>query len=232
MTRRWVKEELRKNPLQNIVLGAVDYYKENKSNVSVGFVILLVIGLFVGMALRNRSKETDQASKIFTFAQNDFDRFNYKEAIKKLNDIEKKFAHTKIMPHALYFKGLSYQKQGKLDEALKSLTKCIDEHPKSTIISLARLSLAAVHEELGNYEQALSQYGFIEDNDYLKPESLAGIARIYENTGKREEALDIYKRMQSHYINTFWGNFAENRLIAFGVKPVESDSRVEDIKFE
>ena len=232
MTRKWVKDELRKNPLQNMVFGAVDYYKGNKSNISVGYVILLVIGLFVGMAVRNRIQETNQASKIFTFAQNDFDRFNYKEAINKLNDIEKKFAHTKIMPHALYFKGLSYHKQGQLDASMNSLAKCITEHPKSKIISLARLSLAAVHEEIGNTEAALSEYNLIDDNNYLKPEALAGMARIYESTGKTEEALNVYKRMQSHYINTFWGNFAENRLIAFGVKPVESDTVIEDIRYE
>lgn len=218
MTRKWVKNELKKNPVENLVVGAINYYNENKNNVFLGLVVVVVIGLFIGVAIKNRIKETMDASKLFSFAQNDFDRFNYSAAIKKFNHIEKKFQNTSIIPQVLYFKGLSYYKQGNFQQAENAFIKCINSSKRNKIISEVRLSLAMVFEDMKKYDQALEQYNMIGDNEHLNPEALTGAARIYEIMGKQGEAVDVYTKIQAHYVNTYWGNFAKLRLQALGVK--------------
>lgn len=232
MTRRWVKQELKKNPIENIVIYIVNYYTENKNNVFVGIVVVIVICLFIGVSIKNRIKETRQASKLFAFAQNDFDRFNYSAAIKKFNDIEKKFRSTSIIPQVLYFKGLSYYRQGNLQQAEDALKKCINEFKRNKILLEVRLSLAMVFEDMKKYDQAVAQYNMVDDNEYVKPEALTGAARMYEIMGKREEAMDAYTKLQAHYVNTYWGNFAKDRLSALGVKPKLSEEFLPEIDLE
>ncbi len=232
MTKKWVKEELKKNPLEIIIITTVNYFRENKNNIFVGIVAVIVVGLFAAMVIRNKVKETKEASKLFAFAQNDFDRFNYKEAIKKYSRIEKSFRNISILPQVLYFKGLSYYRQYKLELAEKELKKCIAQSGKNKIVSEARMALAAVYEDMEKFDEAINQYSMIKDSDYLKPEAFMGIARIYELMRKDEEAVEIYTKIQSHYINTYWGNFAEDRLIAFGVKSKEKDEFTPELSLE
>lgn len=219
MTRRWVRQELKKNPAANFVVVIVNYIAKNKNSVIMGFAITGLIGLFIGVVIKNRIKENKEAIRIFVFAQNDFYRFNYKEAIKKFSSIEKNFSSTKIMDQVIYFKGLSYYRQGNLEQAERTLIKSINEYKKSKIISECRLSLAVVYEDLGKNDKAFEQYDKIEENDYLRAEAMAGMARISEMTGKTDKAVDIYTRLQSHYVNTYWGKFADERLIGLGIKP-------------
>ncbi len=232
MTKKWVKEELKKNPVENIIVGLIDYFNKSKNNILAGLIVVVIIGLFIGAIIKNRIKENRNASKLLAFAQNDFDRFNYEAAIKKFNEIERNFRSSPIMHQVLYFKGLSYYRQGKLQQAEKELKKCISEFKKNKIVSEGRLSLAAVYEDMEKYEEALTQYEAIKDNEYLKPEALTGAARLYELMGKKEDAVNTYNKIQSHYINTYWGNFAKSRLSALGVKPKQSEEFSPEINLE
>jgi outer membrane protein assembly factor BamD (BamD/ComL family) len=232
MTRKWVKEELKKNPLEKVVIKAVTYTVENKNNVLIALVILIVIGLFAGMIIRNRIMEGKEAARLFAFAQNDFDRFNYQAAIDKLSNIENKFGRTSIIDQVLYLKGLAYYKKGNYEPAEKAFIKCISDHPKSKIISETRISLASVYEEAEQYMKAIQQYSGIPENDYLRPEALMGIARLHEIQGNTQEAIKAYTSLQSHYVNTYWGNFASKRLALLGVKMPKTKEFVPEIGIE
>ncbi|MFH1414831.1 MAG: tetratricopeptide repeat protein [Elusimicrobiota bacterium] len=230
MTKKWVKDELRKNRLENAVISSIKYAKENRNNIYVVIVSVIVIFLFIGVVVKNRGKETIAASKLLAFAQLDFDRFNYDAAIKKIDNIEETFKTTSVIPQALYFKGLSYYRKGNHEQAREILEKCIGFR-KNKIEPEARLSLATVCEEMGKYEDALEHYNNIKDDHYLKPEALMGMARIYELTKRTEEAIDVYTKVQSHYVNTYWGNLAGMRLYAFGIGPKETEKITPEIDF-
>jgi hypothetical protein len=91
MTRRWVKKELRKNPVRDIVVKVVKYFRSNKNNfyITVGAVVVML--LFVFVIVRNKIEDNKKASLIYAQAQSDFYRFNYKAAVQKLETIEKQF---------------------------------------------------------------------------------------------------------------------------------------------
>lgn len=221
MTKRWVKQELRKNWVKTSILKIVIFTKANKNNLLAAGVIIVVVALFVGVIIRNKIEDNRNASRIYAFAQSDFHRFNYEATINRVNEIIQNFPNVKIMDNVLYLKGLSHIKMNNLSEAKITMRKALDEHPKSKIVSQIRFALAFIYEEMEKYEEALKEYAAIPDNDYLKPESLIAEARINELQGRTQEAIRLYTRIQSHYANTFWGNFASSRLSSLGILPVQ-----------
>ncbi|MFC2091534.1 tol-pal system YbgF family protein [Elusimicrobiota bacterium] len=225
MTRKWVKNELRKNPLEKAVLGAVDYYSTNKNTVFVGIVVCIILFLFAAFALKNRIDENKKAAQLFAFAQSDYDRFNYSSAVKKLANIEKSFSTASIMPQVFYYIGLSYYKQGDADKAEEYFKKNIDRYKNNSIIDQVKLSLAFLYEDTQRYDEAIGYFQKIDDGHFLKPEALTGIARINEINQNIDEAIDIYTKLQSHYVNSYWAQFAEKRLNALGIRPkqIEDD---------
>ena len=110
------------------------------------------------------------------------------------------------------------------------LKLCDNVYDKNTEMSEFRISLAEIYEDLGKFKEALEQYKKIEEKSYLKPESIAGIARISEINGNMDEAIDHYTKLHSHYVNTYWGHFASERLAVLGVKPKEKKDYVPDIQ--
>ncbi len=221
MTKRWVKEELRKNWIKTIVLKFVTFAKENKNNLLAAGVVIIIAILFTGGIIRNKIEDNKNARRLYSIAQNDFNRFNYDAAISRLIEIEKNIPKAKIMDKVLYLKGLSHIKQDNLSEAEITMRRAVDGHPNSRIISQIRFAMAFIYEEQGNYEKALIEYAAIPDNDYLKAEALTAEARINELQGRTQEAINLYTRIQSHYINTFWGDFATSRLSALGIIPIQ-----------
>lgn len=230
MTRKWVKDELKKNPVADAVMVTAKYATDNKNNIVIGIVIIVIGILFVTVVIKNKMKETKSALRIYSFAQNDFNRFNYSSAIEKYTSIEKEFSNTSIIPQVKYFKGLSYYKQGNLQKAENILKNCLRKYKKSKIVSQVRITLGAVFEDKGEYEEALKIYSLIPDDEYLKPEALSGMARIYEIIDKKSEAVEIYTKLQSHYVNTYWGNYAKERLESFGMKL--SEKKDQSLNFE
>jgi len=221
MTRKWVKEELKKNPLENAVIKTVDYVRNNKNNVIAALVAVLVIGLFAGVIVRNRINESREAARILAFAQNDYSRFNYNAAVEKLKNIEQKYSSAKIMDQVVYLQGLSYYKQKNFQKAKKVLEKAAVKFKDSKILPQIKITLGAVYEEINDYDKALEQYKQIDENHYLKSEALTSAARIYEVTGKTQKAIETYTKINAHYPNTFWGNFASERLSALGIRQPE-----------
>ncbi|MFC2048762.1 tetratricopeptide repeat protein [Elusimicrobiota bacterium] len=220
--RRWVREELKKNPIAVFVIQAIVYVKNNRQNLMVTLVGIVVIGLFAGVIIKNKINENREAGRIFAFIQNDFYSFNYKKAIDKIKDVENKFGSAKIMDHVIYLKALAYYRMGKTEEAIKILEECINSYQKSKVIDNMRLVLATMMEETSKYDKAFLEYDKIGENSYLKPEALSGQARIAELQGDTKKAINIYKVIQSHYVNSYWGNFAKTRLLLFGVNPIEA----------
>ncbi|MFC2061821.1 tol-pal system YbgF family protein [Elusimicrobiota bacterium] len=229
MTRSWVKKELKKEPLEAIVGKMIDYSKANKNNLLMGVAIVGIIGLFAGVIIKNKITENKQAVKMFAMAQNDFYRFNYKKAIKNFESIEKQYGSVEIMDQVIYLKGLCYYRQGDYEVAGRVFSGGIEKYKKSNIIMELRLSLGIVYEDLGEMDKALDQYGRIEDNHYLKPEAFAGMARVYESQNKIKEAINEYTKLQSHYVNTYWGNVATQRLAALGVGSEENKGYIPEI---
>ncbi len=223
MTRKWVKEELKKNPLEKIVIKAVGIVKSHKNEVVTGIVALVVVALFIGVMIRQRIQKHREAGRIFASAQVDFQSFRYNEAIEKLKTLKSEYPGSKIEDMASYMKGLAYKMQGDYENASKVFENALENHRKSEVSEHIIVSNAKVYENIGRYKDALEQYNRITQGHYLYPEAQLGMASVYEIVGEEDKAANIYRALNLNYPHYFWGEIAYLRLEALG-EPAVSPS--------
>ncbi|GEM_PF-6175998 len=224
MTRRWVKKELKKNPLEKAVISAIKFVRKNKNEVVVALGVVLLVSLFGIMIIRDRIRQDKEASRIFTAAQADFENFNYGASIEKLKQVTRDYPRTAIIDHAYYLKALAFMEEGENEKAHEVLMRLVVEHPNSGIINEIRIALAMSYEEEEEYERAAEVYGEIDEGSYLKAEALTGQARAYDSLDREEEAVDLYQRVKTSYPHTYWEEFADLRLREMGVEVEEEIS--------
>lgn len=94
------------------------------------------------------------------------------------------------------------RKEGKLDEAVKTLRAFIDKNPEHPLISGAWTSLAATLEMQGKSDEALSAYQKVSTTfatSFSAPVALLGQARIFKQKGKAEDARRLYDQVINQF---------------------------------
>jgi predicted negative regulator of RcsB-dependent stress response len=123
-------------------------------------------------------------------------------AIEQYQKILDSYPKTKTAGIAAYYLGNAY-----LD--LKNFDKAIDSYQKAlTSISLGEMMRGVIHLRLGyaylsknEGEKALSEFAQVAKNPLTRNQDLASleIGRIYENQGKKSEALSEYESLIKSY---------------------------------
>ncbi|MEA3506882.1 MAG: DUF2989 domain-containing protein [Elusimicrobiota bacterium] len=219
MTRRWVKEELRKNPIRDFIVKVIKYFRDNKNYFYIALAIVAVIGLFIFVTVRNRREANRDASLIYAEAQDAVSRFNYERAIERLEQIETAYGNTKVVDQALYLKAQVFYKRGDMEQAAVILKDAVDRYSKSKIKPEMLVMLGSAYENLQRYDMAEASYIRIKEESYLYPEALSGMARIKYEQENIQEAINLYTRVASHFTGTYWGDKAKEILAHLGVKP-------------
>jgi tetratricopeptide (TPR) repeat protein len=130
-----------------------------------------------------------------------------------------------------YYRSVAYEKTDKDDDAVQLLDNTIkaysenlekegvfSEEDKSSVkdflynFYLEKAKILFKKKDLAKsielYEKAVADYPRGEENDWV----LYHVARIYENLGEREKAVNIYKRIQTEYSDKYWAEQAGFRL--------------------
>jgi tetratricopeptide (TPR) repeat protein len=128
-------------------------------------------------------------------------------------DIAKDYKFTNSGNLARYCAGICYLHLGNYNEAIDFLNKYSKKD--KVIGSLAIGATGDAYVELGNVEKGVSKY--IEAADYAKnsfnsPIFLMKAAEIYESTGKYQEALNLYERIQNKYPESTEGTTIEKNI--------------------
>lgn len=232
MTRRWVKEELKKNPVQDFLVKLIKYVREHKQNFIIGVIVAVALGIGTFLIIRARILENRYAAQAFSSAQQSYSQFNYDAVIQKCDEIEEKYGNAEIMDQVFYLKGMAYYDKEDYETSTRILARAAEEYPESEIISEIRIALASGYEQNDFLKKALTQYERVEEDSYLKPEALSGEARIYELMDQEERAIEVYNNLQSSYSNTYWARTASERLSALGVEEEETGEFQPDIELE
>ncbi len=114
---------------------------------------------------------------------------------------------------ANYYIGMTLMKQEKFEEAIPYLKKF---RAKDEILSaMANGAIGDAYVELGDLNQALEYYLKAANkriNNFVTPVFLAKAAWIYEQQGKLEEAIDIYKRIKLEHVRTIESRDADKNI--------------------
>ena len=183
------------------------YIEDNQKNLTriVGGIIA-VIALFLGyQKLYIAPMEQEAQTEIF-MAELYFQKDSFELALNGdgqylgLIDISEEYSATKIGKLASYYAGIAYLNLGNFERAIEYLSDF-----SSDDIILSALALGCIGDsylELGNTKDALSYYqdaASYSKNNFTTPRYMFKEAIIHEDNGDYEEALSLYKIIQTDY---------------------------------
>ena len=195
------------------------YLEENYKTLLIGLAaIVLLVGLG-WLAKIYLNKRNDEAQSQMFQAEKYLEIDSLKLALNGdgnylgFLDIAKDYKFTNSGNLARYCAGICYLHLGNYNEAIDFLNKYSKKD--KVIGSLAIGATGDAYVELGNLEKGVSKY--IEAADYAKnsfnsPIFMMKAAEIYESTGKYQEALNLYERIQNKYPESTEGTTIEKNI--------------------
>jgi tetratricopeptide (TPR) repeat protein len=195
------------------------YLEENYKTLLIGLAAIVILVGLGWLAKIYLNKRNDEAQSQMYQAEKYLENDSLKLALNGdgnylgFLDIAKDYKFTNSGNLARYCAGICYLHLGNYNEAIDFLNKYSKKD--KVIGSLAIGATGDAYVELGNIEKGVLKY--IEAADYAKnsfnsPIFLMKAAEIYETTGKFQEALNLYERIQNKYPESTEGTTIEKNI--------------------
>ncbi len=113
------------------------------------------------------------------------------------------YSGTPIANSAEYYSGVCYMRLGDFESAIQHLNKFNSNDPM--VGPMATALIGDANMELGNTESAVKNYIAAANeasNEFLSPAFLMKAGQTYEILENYQEALNIYKKINTEYYNT------------------------------
>ena len=140
------------------------------------------------------------------------------EPLRGLKEIASEYGSTHAGQIAKLYLGNSYYYLGKLDSAMQAFDDASEDG--SLLKAAVESGKATIFEDRGNKEEAAKLFIRAASIEKINPMNadytLAG-ARNYEQAGKKEEAIKIYRKMLDDYPGTQFDDAAKRELLKLGV---------------
>ncbi len=220
-------------PLENLkevehaLTSAEQFFEDNSKIITIVFGAAIVIALIILLTHRFylAPREIKAQDQMFA-AQQYFEKDSFNLAVNGdgnypgFLDILDNYGRTKAGKLARYYTGISYLHIGKYKDAIEYL-----EDFKTDDLLLGPIKLGATgdaYSELGEKDKALKLYteaAQLNDNAFTSPKYYLKAGLLYESTGNKEKALEMYRMIKDNYPETEEGRMVDKyiaRLTAAG----------------
>lgn len=212
MAKKNKQQQVKDEPIAlDVQLGKGEAFIEKhwkKIAIALGAVVAIVVGVYI-YKLHMENQDLD-AQKAIATAQAAFANQQYEQALngdgntKGFLKVIKEYSGTKTANIAKLYAGLSYEKLGKVDEAIKYLE---DFSPKDDDIvsNVAIGALGNLYIQKGEKEKGIKK--LIEgaeraNNDAVSPGLYLQAGMVYESLGQNDKALELYQKIKKEYFNS------------------------------
>ncbi len=199
---------------------ASEFFQKNKLYIiGIGVVVLGVLGYFVMKSLNeSKSKEAALAGYPAVYY---WEKDSLQKALKGdgvavgLENIVSEYGSTKEGNMAKYRAGIAAIKEGRTEEGIALLK---DFSKGDNLVSAsAYLALGFAHEDLGKSMEAAEYFekaanATSEKDDAIRPMMLKLAGEAYEEAGKKDKALDLYKIIKDKYPNSQEGQSIDKHI--------------------
>jgi tetratricopeptide (TPR) repeat protein len=216
------KRDLKEDSLVSTYVKLTSFYEANKRTISIVVTAVVVAVFAVVIFMKNRSDNNEKAITALGAIFESYDAGQFQKSvdgipeknIQGLRAIVDNYGGSATGDLARFYLANAYVQLGRYDEALKEFEDC---SPSGELLSVSRLSgIGSCYEAKGmfkeaavSFEKAATQY----PKDVSAAENLNDAARDYAQSGDREKALDLYKRIKKNYPTTAFARDAD-RFIA------------------
>lgn len=184
---------------------------KNKKNL-IGLLIAIIViiaGFLVYKNMYAGPKEKTAQEAIF-LGEEYFNHGQYKLALEGdsisfdgLIKIADQYSGTKAGNLANYYIGISFQKLGEFDNAIKYLQKF--NAKDQMVYPASLLALGNCYVEVDNISKAIStlqKAATVANNNTISPVALRQAGILLEKEGKFKEALEEYTKIKDYYFNS------------------------------
>ncbi len=174
---------------------------------------------YIGLCLLNLKKYDDAKLAFQNFALSYSEHPKAPEAWYKVGEIDVKlnnfheaavsferartfYPRSQIAPEALFMAAKYYKISGDILKARKSINIIIQEYNNSEFLQPARLALAEILMNEGNFDLAISETRKVFDtSEKFRPDAMLLLARIYKETYQYSEAEKLLNQLIQGYKN-------------------------------
>ncbi|QEN07568.1 tetratricopeptide repeat protein [Oceanispirochaeta crateris] len=184
-----------------VAIGAVEYRSNKKAEKSVQAAeqIESVLQDYLGAAEEDKAELKDELTALIADSKT-----NYKNLYAHMRGL---YAEAQILADSEDWAGSA--------AAYKALA---DNFATSYIAPVALINAAAMEEEAGDIEEAISllerTIADYKDVSAAIPEVLFNLGRLSEGLGDGSKAEEYYNRISEEYGSSNWNNLAKSRIIA------------------
>ena len=175
----------------------------------IGAVIVVVLGTYLWRS--HMSSQEAAAQNAIAAAQSAFAAQRYEQAINGdstgtagfLKVIDE-YSGTKTANLAKLYAGISYDKLGKTDEAIKML-EGFDTQDDLMISPASMAALGNLYIKAGNNDkgvQLLVKAAEKADNEAVSPAFLLQAGQVYESMGQNDKAVELYNKVKKQYFQS------------------------------
>jgi len=195
------------------------YLEENYKVLLTGLGVIVFIVALIWLGKILLSKRNDEAKSQMFQAERYLEMDSLRLALYGdgnylgFLDIAKSYKLTKTGNLAKYGAGICYLHLGEYQSAIESLNKYSKKD--KVLGSLAIGAMGDAYVELGDLEKGVAKYIKAADfahNSFNTPIFLMKAGEIYELTGKYNEALKIYERIENEYSSSSEGTSIEKYI--------------------
>ncbi|HEX7573325.1 MAG TPA: tetratricopeptide repeat protein [Bacteroidota bacterium] len=220
------KRDLKEDVLVSTYVKLTSFYDTNKRAISIGVTAVVVSVFAVVIFLKNRSENNEKAITALGAIFETYDAGQFQKSvdgipeknIQGLKSIVDNYGGSATGDLARFYLANAYSQLGRYDEALKEFE---DYSPSGELLSVSRLSgigscyeaKSMFKEAAASFEKAATQY----PKDVSAAENLNNAARDYGQSGDREKAIELYKRIKKNYPTTAFARDADRYIAQLSV---------------
>jgi len=137
----------------------------------------------------------------------------YSDAAKKFGDLAGRYPRTQPGLVALYYAGLSFERAGSYDEALRDFTT-LESGRDAGFASLASFQMAQIYEKTAKDAQAVQLYQQLIDKPTVFVPKVVAMLALADHYSKANptQAANLYQQVKAEFPNTQAAQEADQRL--------------------
>jgi tetratricopeptide (TPR) repeat protein len=220
------KRELKQDTLITTYMKVQAFYDKYKKAISISVTTVAVVVIAIVVFMKNRADNNERAVVQLAAVHQLYDTGQFQMAIDGvpernvvgLKAIVDNFGGTPAGDLARFYLADAYFQLGKYPEALEHFEDC---SPSDDLLSASRLAgIAACHEALGNHQEAGNYFERAAAKDQTEgsvAEHLHNAALNYAQSGDKERALDLFRRIKKNHPTTTYGREADRYITQLSV---------------
>ncbi|MFC2157956.1 tetratricopeptide repeat protein [Acidobacteriota bacterium] len=209
--KKEVKKQIKEDKFIDTVNLVVDFVTHRKKEMMMGLAAILgILVIFIGIKILNAGsvkKENQVLTQILSLTEELKDKPENVEELEKLAG-KGKFSRMAYIQLANYH--INNKDFARAEEELKK----IPENKKDLLYMQSRDILAQVYLYQKKFDEALTIYDTMERDpgEFSLDILLFNKASVFEEKGETDRALEIYKRVESDFSQTYFGYEASQKV--------------------